>query len=147
MVEGEPRGMTHDEIFRAWKENLAGVLDAAELVEVRRDAEGIYYECPCGGTGHCAWRPALREGHTTVGLSDMLTCFETRRQWFVRTDAADILRGEEQSYLDLLHNAEKVVRRVLPRVRHLGRDELLKFLHETHGIPEDVAGPLLEIRA
>lgn len=127
------------EIKTRWLASKAGTVSAEDVCEVFRTAEGSWCKCPCGG-----------DDHTALHRGVVLTCFVTDQQWFVVSDGSEfinahriagILRTEEQTYLDLLARADRLVPQV---VRQRGASEAtLAFLHDTHGIPPDVARPLM----
>lgn len=132
--------MDFSKIKDRWFASKEGTLDVRDLRQVRRDADGVWYECPCGGTDHVGLRRPMDYGGS-VSISPVLTCFVTRRQWLVTTDSAGIIRDEEQSFLDLLVSAEKTVAKAVRRRGASG--ETVAFLKDTHGVPEDVSRSLM----
>ena len=138
--------MDKTEIVERWKRNKA-VMDIRDLsegvydpcvVKTRRGDKlaAVWYDCPCGP--HKAFRSATYPKWT---LSDLLTCPVTGKQWILTTDAAAVIADEERRYLDLLARAVKIMPKIV-RERGL-TPETFRFLHETHGIPEDVARDVL----
>jgi hypothetical protein len=112
---------------------------------------GALYVCPCGGDGCCAWLPdEIFHDDEGQPLSEspgsVLTCFDTGRQWLVpRIDVAATVKAEEETYLALLSRADKVIARTLTR---RPRDETtVRFLQETHGIPEEISRDLMGLPA
>lgn len=126
-------------IVDAWIKDKTRI-DVRELKPVGDEKENSeWYECPCG-CGNLAYRPRIIEWQTFVGMADILTCFRTDgsvRQWFIVTDVAGIIRGEEQRYLDLLNRADPICTKAF-RKRGVS-EETYAFLKDTHGIDREIA--------
>lgn len=141
--------MTAGELLPIWLAAKAGILrervrndliddDGRCFAVCLEDKYGMWYECPCGQVDHLALRPVERAGQTVVGLSVILTCFVNEQQWAIRVrSAAEVIYDEEGVYFALLGKAPKLVAEV---VKQRGWSEAtITFLHETHGIPREVA--------
>lgn len=133
--------MDFNELARQWMAGKSGILDAADLVEVCRDDQWIWYKCPCAADDHCASRAFIVEGMSKFP-ADVLTClFSGERgwqQWLIRpVDVAGVIRNEEERYLALLKRAEPLVKKIV--ARRGWSDETAAFLKDTHGIDRDIA--------
>ena len=128
-------------MYSRWFAAKAGVvaLDSLEFVRTVRDDHGEWnhYACPCGGDSHYASLPSIVEG-LSKHLGDVLTCYETGRQWLVsRASAVTVILDEERRYIDLLARSAGIVNKV---VKRRGWSEAtIAFLKDTHGIDREVA--------
>ena len=133
---------TAEKFYRQWFSSKSGVVPACNLVFVRQELtggskNGVWYECLCGGNDHCGFVPYVQEGVSQY-LGEFFTCFITDQQWIIQyPDVRGTIFNEEKNYLELLGNCKKIVDKVVSKIGW--SDETVKYLHETHGVPVDVA--------
>ena len=166
--------MKKSELAEKLRESFTGTLVVASLKEPYR-----YYTCPCGGTDHLASRclesadpPCVSSPTVQVlkmkpllpdGYAPVLHCRETGQQWHLVDSVAvtaEIIRNEEQRYLDLLKRAPSIIHRystkhkVGPRdfdkvISH-GKGDAEKrmthweYLHSTYGLDRETVEDVME---
>lgn len=117
------------------------VLEGDPFPRSHRNADGVYFVCPCGDGGHYAFRRWIPDG-TSAYLSPVLNCYETEQQWLVKSiPVEDIILKEETAYIKLLDRATTLVPKIVKK-RGMNADTLF-FLRDTHGIPEELVNEIM----
>lgn len=140
--------LTFDDIYIKWKNHFSDVLLYSDL-QTREpyvsniNLECIWCECPsCGNSSdHFASYCIPPDRYYDCGI---LTCYVSNQQWLIKPrviprgeiEIQKIILEEETKFLDLLQKSEKIVQKI---TKKKGKsEETIKYLFDTHGIPEDV---------
>jgi len=134
--------VTYEEIKRQFFASKEGILDSSDLIQsvciVNEDF--LRYVCPCGSSDHDAIRfyYPMQLGEMSAEPSDVLNCFDTRRQWLIRPpNVVGMIESEERKYFELLRHAPAIVKKVIDK---RGKSDLaFDYLLDTHGIDRETA--------